>query len=76
MNVDVARDWGVHDAAGEDVGEAAVVTSTPAGREGVSAGPAGRAVPGVLRALTSAGSCSWGSRARSAATTARAAWCP
>ena len=37
MNVDVTRDWGVHDAAGEDVGEAAVVTRTPAGSKGVSA---------------------------------------
>lgn len=32
--------------------------------------------PGVPGALTSAGSCSWGSRARSAVMTARAAWCP
>lgn len=43
MNVDVARDWGVHDAAGEDVGEAAVIARTPAGSKGVSAEPAGTA---------------------------------
>lgn len=43
MNVDVTRDRGVHDAAGEDVGEAAVVARTSAGSKGVSAEPAGRA---------------------------------
>ena len=39
--------------------------------------PAGTAdVPRAPHALTSSGSCSWGSRAHSAVTTARAAWCP
>lgn len=45
-------------------------------RESVQSQRAEQMCPGAPRALTSSGSCSWGSRAHSAVTTARAAWCP
>lgn len=83
MDVEVASDGGVHDPAGEDVGEAAVITSTSDGvkhsyRRGGRGQPAlwGGPEAAARTRLTSSCSCSWGSRAGSGATTARASWCP